>query len=161
MNAYDKALKQIRTICLDLPEACEVEAWGHPTFRAGKKMFAAFGGDARNMSLGMNVGFDRQEELLQDGRFFPTPYAAHQGWVSLKINNQTDWQEVRKLVREAYRQVALKRTIAEIRKVGLRARHLNETLGFEYGPRLPRRFVQYLLRRLRELRVGIAPSARR
>ncbi len=31
------------------------------------------------------IGFDRQEELLEDARFYPTPYAAHQGWVSLKI----------------------------------------------------------------------------
>jgi hypothetical protein len=42
-RAYTQALKQIRTICLALPEAAKVEAWGHPTFRAGKKMFAAFG----------------------------------------------------------------------------------------------------------------------
>ena len=63
----------MRSICLALPEAAEVEAWGHPTFRAGKKMFAAFGGEGNDMSLGLKVGFDRQEELLRDGRFFPTP----------------------------------------------------------------------------------------
>jgi len=40
---YNQALKQVRALCLALPEAREVEAWGHPTFRAGKKMFAGFG----------------------------------------------------------------------------------------------------------------------
>jgi hypothetical protein len=35
----------------------------------------------------------------------------HQGWVSLPIDTQTDWSEVGALVREAYRQVALKRMI--------------------------------------------------
>ena len=110
-RAVDRALKQVRAICLALPEACEVEAWGHPTFRAGKKMFAAFGGEGNDMSLGLKVGFDRQEELLQDDRFFPTPYAAHQGWVSLWINDKTDWDEVAGLVREAYRQVALQRML--------------------------------------------------
>ncbi len=40
-SAYEKALKRLRSICLALPEAVEIEAWGHPTFRAGKKMFAA------------------------------------------------------------------------------------------------------------------------
>ena len=114
--AYEHALKKLRSICLALPEAAEVEAWGHPTFRAGKKMFAAFGEGVEGMaglSLGVKVGFERQDELLQDSRFFPTPYAAHQGWVSLSIDRKTDWMEVRGLLVEAYRQVALKALDAE------------------------------------------------
>jgi predicted DNA-binding protein (MmcQ/YjbR family) len=110
-RAYDRALKQVRALCLALPEASEVEAWGHPTFRAGKKMFAAFGDEAGNPTVGLKVGYDRQEELLRDGRFYPTPYAAHQGWVSLHLDGETDWDEVGGLVREAYRQVALKRML--------------------------------------------------
>jgi predicted DNA-binding protein (MmcQ/YjbR family) len=113
-RAYADALKQIRSICLALPEAAEVKAWGHPTFRAGKKMFAAFGEDVEGnagLSLGMKVGFKRQEELLKDARFYPTPYAAHQGWVSLRIDAKTDWAEVAGLLHEAYRQVALKRML--------------------------------------------------
>ncbi len=111
---YEKALKRVRSICEALPEMAEVEAWGHPTFRAGKKMFAAFGEGEEGLSLGLKVGHDRQEELLSDGRFFPTPYAAHQGWVSLRIDGRTDWQEVAGLLREAYRQVALKRMLKEL-----------------------------------------------
>src|SRR5437868_15484197 len=83
-RAKDQALKKVRALCLALPETSEVEAWGHPTFRAGKKMFAAFGGEGNDLTLGLKVGHDRQEELLNDARFFPTPYAAHQGWVSLR-----------------------------------------------------------------------------
>jgi predicted DNA-binding protein (MmcQ/YjbR family) len=110
-KAYDRALKRVRTICLALSEATEVEAWGHPTFRAGKKMFAGFGEGDGAVSLGLKVWHDRQEELLEEGRFFPTPYAAHQGWVSLRIDGATDWDEVSGLLREAYRQVALKRML--------------------------------------------------
>jgi predicted DNA-binding protein (MmcQ/YjbR family) len=110
-TSFDRALFRVRSLCLDLPEFQEVEAWGHPTFRAGKKMFAAFGEYEGELSLGMKVGFDRQEELLEDKRFFPTPYAAHQGWVSLRIDGDTDWEEVNGLLREAYRQVALKRML--------------------------------------------------
>ena len=113
-KGYDKALAQVRAICLVLPEACEVEAWGHPTFRAGKKMFAGFGhepGGSNALALGMKMGFERQDELLEDDRFFPTPYAAHQGWVSLRIEGKTDWDEVRELLVEAYREVALKRML--------------------------------------------------
>jgi predicted DNA-binding protein (MmcQ/YjbR family) len=110
-KGYDKVLKEVRSICLALPEASEVEAWGHPTFRAGKKMFAAFGGEGNDLSLGLKVGFDRQDELIKDDRFFLTPYAAHQGWVSLRLDGKVDWEEVRGLAREAYRQVALRRML--------------------------------------------------
>ena len=111
-KAYETALKRVRAICLALPETREVEAWGHPTFRVGKKMFAGFGEhESDGLTLGLKVGFERQEELLRDNRFFPTPYAAHQGWVSLRLNSRTDWEEVRGLVGEAYRQVALTRML--------------------------------------------------
>jgi predicted DNA-binding protein (MmcQ/YjbR family) len=103
---------RIRKICLSLPEAKEVEAWGHPTFRAPKKLFAAVGVEKDgSASLGLKVGFDRQEKLLEDARFFPTPYAARQGWVSLRLQPKMDWAEVAALATEAYRQVAHKRLI--------------------------------------------------
>jgi predicted DNA-binding protein (MmcQ/YjbR family) len=91
-----------------------VEAWGHPTFRAGKKMFAAYGDDDEGPTLGMKVGFDRQDELLRDCRFFPTPYAARQGWVSLRVSSKTNWTEIAGLLREAYGQVALKRMLTAL-----------------------------------------------
>ena len=58
MNAkgYDAALAKVRSLCLALPETKEVTAWGHPTFRAGKKMFAAFGRDADGPTLGRASG---------------------------------------------------------------------------------------------------------
>ena len=110
-RAYEKVLKQLRALCLALPEAREVEAWGHPTFRAGKKMFAGFGQDADGLTLGLKMSFERQDELLKDPRFFPTPYAARLGWVSLHLDGQTDWNEVNALIREAFQQVALKRML--------------------------------------------------
>jgi hypothetical protein len=36
------------------------------------------------------------------------------GWVSLRLDLETDGDEVRGLVREAYRQVALKRMLKEL-----------------------------------------------
>lgn len=40
----DPYLAELRTVALALPENREVEAWGCPTFRAGKKIFAMFEG---------------------------------------------------------------------------------------------------------------------
>jgi predicted DNA-binding protein (MmcQ/YjbR family) len=113
-KAYETALAKVRAICLALPEGKEVEAWGHPTFRAGKKMFAGFGEDADGLSLGFKMSFDRQDELLQDKRFYPTPYASRLGWVSLRLNSKTNWDDVAALLREAYRQVANKRMLAAL-----------------------------------------------
>jgi predicted DNA-binding protein (MmcQ/YjbR family) len=108
----DKLFNRIREICLALPEAKEVEAWGHATFRAPKKMFSACGAEKDgSATLGLKVGFDRQEDLLKDPRFFPTPYAARQGWISLRLKPKMDWAEVTAMVTEAYRQVALKRLL--------------------------------------------------
>lgn len=117
-KAYETALKRLRSACLVLPEAQEVEAWGHPTFRAGKKMFAGFGEHDGELSLGLNVGFERQDELLADDRFFPTPYAARLGWVSLRLRGKTNWKEVEALLREAYRRVALKRMLQKLDGAG-------------------------------------------
>jgi predicted DNA-binding protein (MmcQ/YjbR family) len=113
-KSHDRLLLKLRGLCLTFPESKEVEAWGHPTFRAGKKLFAAYGDDGEGPTLGVKVGFQRQDELLQDSRFYPTPYAARQGWVSLRLNSKTDWHEIAGLVREAYRQVALKRMLAAL-----------------------------------------------
>jgi predicted DNA-binding protein (MmcQ/YjbR family) len=113
-TGYEKALNYVRRIIAALPESREVEAWGHPTFRAGKKMFAALGEDEDGPTLGFKVSFERQEELLNDSRFYPTPYAARQGWVSLRIDEAADWDEIRGLLHEAYRQVALKRMLKEL-----------------------------------------------
>ena len=41
----DPFLDDVRRVCLALPETAEVEAWGRPTFRAGKRMFAVFEGN--------------------------------------------------------------------------------------------------------------------
>jgi predicted DNA-binding protein (MmcQ/YjbR family) len=110
-KGHADAMKRIRALCLDLPESTEVEAWGHPTFRAGKKLFAALGHDAGELTLGMKMSFERQDELLKDARFYPTPYAARLGWVSLRIDGKCDWDEIGGLIEEAYRQVALKRML--------------------------------------------------
>jgi predicted DNA-binding protein (MmcQ/YjbR family) len=117
-RGYEPALEKIRALCLALPETHEVEAWGHPTFRAGKKMFAAFGEDAGDLTIGLKVGHERQEELLAEARFYPTPYAARQGWVSLHIDGKTDWDELHGLIGEAYRQVALKRMLKALDSAG-------------------------------------------
>ena len=47
-------IDRVRRLCLALPEAFELEAWDHPTFRVGSgrgKMFCVAAGDGSSISL--------------------------------------------------------------------------------------------------------------
>jgi hypothetical protein len=107
----DPHLADVRRVCLALPEATEVEAWGRPTFRAGK-IFALFSGSAEE---GFGVIFkpegDERQALVQDERFTSPPYWGPGGWLRLELTPDVDWTEVAELVEGSYRQVALKRML--------------------------------------------------
>jgi predicted DNA-binding protein (MmcQ/YjbR family) len=114
VSLRDRSLKNLRSVCLALPEANEVETWGNPTFRAGKSAFAVLDKYDGSLCVAVRVGLDRQQELVADSRYFETPYAARHGWVSLRLDAETDWEEVRALALESYRNVALKRMLKEL-----------------------------------------------
>jgi predicted DNA-binding protein (MmcQ/YjbR family) len=104
-------LRRLRKICLALPETREVEAWGHPNFRAGKKTFAVWEKYRGEWCIAVKVDDDRRTALLADPRFYVTPYIGVQGWLSMKVEGGVDWRLVKDLVVWSYRQVALKRML--------------------------------------------------
>jgi len=110
----DPFLAELRDVCLAFPESCEVEAWGRPTFRAGKKIFAVFSGiDDRPYGVIFKPEPDERPALLEDRRFYVPPYFGPGGWLALDFQARThvDWTEVSELVDGSYRQVALKRML--------------------------------------------------
>ena len=109
----DPYLDELRAACLRFPEAVEVEAWGRPTFRAGKKMFAVFeGSDAHPHAVIFKADPDEREALLDDARFYVPAYYGPSGWLSLDFTAaDVDWEEVGELLDSSYRQVALKRML--------------------------------------------------
>jgi predicted DNA-binding protein (MmcQ/YjbR family) len=106
-------LGDLRALCLAFPESVEVEAWGRPTFRAGKKIFAVFSGtEERPHGLIFKPEADERVALLQDERFYSPPYFGPGGWLALDLDAaEVDWDEVAELVESSYRLVALKRMI--------------------------------------------------
>ena len=102
-------LKQLRSFCRTLPEASEVTTWGHPTFRAGTKTFAVLEEYRGEFSLALKVAPRQAHQLLDDPRFYVTPYVGEHGWLSLRVGARFDWEEVRALLLASYRRVALKR----------------------------------------------------
>lgn len=108
-------LKRLRTYCAAFPEATEVEAWGHPTFRAGKKIYASFGfmdkGDhAGDACITVKSTHPDQALLVADPRFFVPSYVGHKGWVGIRAEH-VEWTTVEDLVERSYRMVALKRMV--------------------------------------------------
>lgn len=109
----DPFLAEVRGLCLGLPESVEVEAWGRPTFRAGKKLFAIFSGtDEHPYALVFKPDPAERPALVADPRFFVPPYFGPSGWLALDFTaGPVDWKEVFELLEASYRQVALKRML--------------------------------------------------
>lgn len=118
----DPYLDQLRRACLAFPEAAEVEAWGRPTFRAGKKMFAVFEGtDEHPFAVVVKPDPAERSALLDDARFYVPAYYGPSGWVALDFTaDDVDWDEVGELLDASYRQVALKRMIKALDAQGVR-----------------------------------------
>jgi len=102
-----------------LPEAHEVEAWGHPTFRVRNKIFATFapGGDPHcdgRPATCFKAAPGVQEELVRKAphRFFVPPYVGTRGWVAAWLDDGAEWDELTGLVLHSYRLIAPKRLLA-------------------------------------------------
>jgi predicted DNA-binding protein (MmcQ/YjbR family) len=112
----DPFLADVRRVALALPESAEVEAWGRPTFRAGKKMFAMFvHQDGHGFAVAFKPEPDERPALADDPRFYSPPYLGPGGWLALDLEvAPPDWDEVAELLEGSYRQVALKRMLTAL-----------------------------------------------
>lgn len=112
----DALLQRLRELCLVFPEAVEVRAWGRPTFRAGKKIFATAGSSMdRPHSVVFKPDPEERRALVEDPRFFIPPYFGPAGWLATDFDSaDTDWTELAELLETSYRQVALKRQLAAL-----------------------------------------------
>jgi predicted DNA-binding protein (MmcQ/YjbR family) len=106
-------LTRLREMCLAFPETKEVSSWGHPNFRAGRKMFATFERFGGRPSIAFRLEPVDVDLLLRRKGFFATPYGRGQ-WVSLRADGRIDWRLVRRLLERSYRVVALKRMVAAL-----------------------------------------------
>ena len=110
-------LGRLRRICLKLPETRETVKWRHPTFEAGKKIFAVLDHYQGSFCIAFRVPPDQAAGLLQDDRFFEAPYGAGRGWLCLRTDGKLNWQNIAGLLKESYRQVALKRMLTALDEV--------------------------------------------
>jgi predicted DNA-binding protein (MmcQ/YjbR family) len=109
-------LVRLRKLCLGLPEAHEIEAWGEPTFRVCNKLFAMYAAANNHHGGGRpavwcKAGPGNQALMVQaaPARFFVPPYVGPSGWVGVWLDGAVDWSELADLLRDSYRLVAPKR----------------------------------------------------
>jgi hypothetical protein len=114
-------LDRVRALCLALPEAHEVEAWGEPTFRVRNKMFAMYADAGNHHGKGIAGLWVKATHVNQDllvrsepARFFVPPYVGPSGWVGIRLDARPDWDVVAELVRDAYRLIAPKKLLAHL-----------------------------------------------
>lgn len=115
------ALVRVRKLCLALPEAHEVEAWGEPTFRVRKKMFAMYASKDNHHGAGRAAVWCKStannQSLMVDAhpeRFFVPPYVGPSGWVGVWLDSNADWTELADILRDGYRQVAPKKLLLQM-----------------------------------------------
>ena len=116
-----RPLSRVRKLCLALPEAHEVEAWGEPTFRVRNKMFATFASRANHHgggrdSVWVKATAENQQLLVQSDpdRYFVPPYVGPSGWVGVHLDGSVDWDDVRELLEDGYRMIAPKRLLVQL-----------------------------------------------
>lgn len=111
----DDPLARARRICLALPEAAEQEAWGEPTFRVRKKIFAMYASGANHHGGGVDALWCKAplgvQEILVRGdpdTYFSPPYVGPKGWIGIRLGAIGD-AALREHVVESYFLVAPKK----------------------------------------------------
>ncbi len=115
-NAPVEPLERVRQLCLSYPEVSERQSHGEPTwFIREKKTFVMFS----NHHHGGPLAFwcpapPGAQEMLVDAapdRFFRPPYVGHRGWLGVRLDIEVDWDEVERVVDDAFRTVAPRKLV--------------------------------------------------
>jgi len=104
-----RALIRLRKICLALPNAEEKLAWGEPTFRSPKRIFAMFAAADSHHGRGrpgvwIMAAPGRQARMVRSApdRFFVPPYVGPNGWIGVWLDDECDWDELADILTSAH-----------------------------------------------------------
>ncbi|MCB1031765.1 MAG: MmcQ/YjbR family DNA-binding protein [Acidimicrobiales bacterium] len=108
----NKALSEVRSICLELPEVSEKLSHGAPSFFIrDKKMFVMFhdnhhGDEILGIWCAAPPGVQQDLVESEPDRFYRPAYVGHRGWLGVRLDVTPDWDELRAILIDAYLQVA-------------------------------------------------------
>ena len=108
-------LARLRKICLALPGAHEVEAWGEPTFRVSNKLFAMYAHANNHHGAGHHAVWVKSTAINQSlmiganpKRFFSPPYVGVGGWVGVRLDGRVNWKDLADILKDGYELTAAK-----------------------------------------------------
>lgn len=112
-------LRSLRRLCLSLPETTERLSHGEPAwFVRDQKLFATYADRHHDDRLAFWCAAPPggQPALVQSQpeRFFVPPYVGHRGWLGIYLDVPLDWDEIARVVTDAYCVVAPRRLVAEL-----------------------------------------------
>jgi predicted DNA-binding protein (MmcQ/YjbR family) len=113
-------LAPLQAICLALPEATQQYTFESETFRVRSKIFAMHSVNDGGGAVWVKGRPGDQELLISAApeRFFKPPYLGPKGWIGIRLNSETDWDEVTDLVETSYRLIAPKKLGAHLDRPG-------------------------------------------
>ncbi len=117
---HDRALAQVRKVCLAFPEVSERLSHGSPAwFVREKKTIAMFVDDHHGdgiLGIWCPALPGVQEEMvsLEPDRFFRPPYVGPSGWLGVRLDREVDWDEVAGILEDSYRKVAPKTLVKQL-----------------------------------------------
>ena len=113
-------LARVRRICLSLPETTERPSHGAPSFFIRDKIgFVNYMDNHHDdgrlalwcaCPLGMRDGLVKAEPE----QYFVPPYVGFRGWIGVRLDRGIDWDDVERVVRDAYLTVAPKTLVAAL-----------------------------------------------
>ncbi len=111
-DAFDRPVfARVRRLCLAYPETTEKTAWGHPCFRAGKKMFCAFEMVGGRPSIAFRLPRGEVGRLLRrHARVIASPYGRGL-WISVWVDGPISWKLIESVLDRGYRTVATAKLI--------------------------------------------------
>jgi predicted DNA-binding protein (MmcQ/YjbR family) len=111
VGAFERPLfARVRRLCLSFPETTERSAWGHPNFRAGKKVFCAFEIVRGRPSIAFRLSPSDLDLAMRQKSVFSTPYGRGR-WASVWVDGSIDWRFLHSLCERSYRAVAAKKLL--------------------------------------------------
>src|SRR4029453_16136591 len=121
-HSPQRTLTRLRHLCLSLPETCETPTWGHPNFRAGKKIFVAFHADSNDVPcIWVKLGPMAPDITRGDARFSQSRHGGTR-WGGRRADLPLDWSLVGELVLESYRATASKTQLRQLEEAEAKPR---------------------------------------
>ena len=115
--------EQLRELCLALPNVEERLSHGEPTwFVQAKKSFVMFADrhhdDRVAFWCAASTGVQEAMVAAEPDRYIRPPYVGVRGWLGVYLDVPVDWDDIARIVEDAYRAVAPKKLVDALDATG-------------------------------------------